>query len=58
MQEAAKARHGVAPGRALPAQEALVPRQRGAAAQEYGVLPITRSALLCSAPPVLWILNV
>jgi len=49
MQEAAKARHGVAPGRALPAQEALVPRQRGAAAQEYVALLITRSLLFCSS---------
>jgi hypothetical protein len=46
MQEAAKARHGVASLRALPAQEALVPRQRGAA-QEYVRCPVshtTRSA--------------
>ena len=63
MQEAGKARHGVAPGRALPAQEALVPRQRGAAAaQEYVRHACPSHALFCSvlflflfcsAPPVL-----
>jgi len=48
MQEAAKARHGVAPVHALPAQEALVPRQRSAP-QEYVAQSLTRSVLFCSS---------